>query len=206
VYYRDFLYNEEASANENLYYDYNDEFYRDIQTVPFETMEDKFFKVYHIEGAHQPFVFDKDVNRIENGTYSQNIEASFTIVSEYLNKLKECGVYDNSAIIVMSDHGFNEMDNPMGRLHPIFFAKGFGEQKDTLSFDDAPVSFEDFQEAVAKLEQGNTGDDIFSWKEGDERDRKCYVRFYNNPVTAYNIQCIQHGHAGEIDNVEIVGK
>ena len=206
VYYRDFLIDEEASANENLYYDYNDDFYKDIQTVPFETMEDKFFKIYHIEGAHQPFVYDKDVNRIEDGTYSQNIEASFTIALKYLNKLKECGVYDNSAIIIMSDHGFNEDDIPEGRLHPIFFAKGFGEHKETLSFSDAPVSFEDFQEALAKLEQGNSGDDIFSWKEGDVRDRKCYVRFYHNPATAHNIQCIQHGHAGEIDKVEVVGK
>jgi len=38
----------------------------------------KHLSLYYIWGAHVPFVFDKDMNRIEEGTYAQNVEACMT--------------------------------------------------------------------------------------------------------------------------------
>ncbi len=57
-----------------------------------------------------------------------------TVTMSYLNKLREAGVYDNSVIIILSDHGYNiegeavksssENENETGRQHPIFICKG----------------------------------------------------------------------------------
>ena len=58
-------------------------------------------------GAHVPFYFDKDVNVIDDADYYTSIESSMTVTMAYLNKLREAGVYDNSVIIILSDHGYN---------------------------------------------------------------------------------------------------
>ena len=58
-------------------------------------------------GAHVPFSFDKDVNVIDDADYYTSIESSMTVTMAYLNKLREAGVYDNSVIIILSDHGYN---------------------------------------------------------------------------------------------------
>lgn len=64
------------------------------------------------------------------GDYRSSLEASLTLTKAYLQKLKEAGVYDNSVIIVMADHGTNGEYylEPMGRQNPILFVKGIGEQ------------------------------------------------------------------------------
>ena len=60
-----------------------------------------------------------------------------TVTMAYLNKLREAGVYDNSVIIILSDHGYNiegeavkvaqKNENETGRQHPILFVKGLNE-------------------------------------------------------------------------------
>lgn len=72
------------------------------------------------------------MNEIENGTYEQSIEASMTIVATYLQKLKDSGVYDNTAIMILSDHGYNieDDDSSEKRQHPILFVKGVDEHYD----------------------------------------------------------------------------
>lgn len=90
---------------ETFSYD-NEVFYNAVKNSEMTKTDDKTFKFIHIWGAHVPFVFDKDMNRIEDGTYAQNVEACMTMTDAYLKKLKENGVYDNSVIIVMADHGY----------------------------------------------------------------------------------------------------
>ena len=64
------------------------------------------FQFVHAEGGHVPFDYDKDLNKIENGTYGQKVEASITLIKTYLERLKDNNSYDNSNIIIMADHGF----------------------------------------------------------------------------------------------------
>ena len=70
----------------------NETFYDEAKNSELTTTNDKTFKFIHIWGAHVPFVFDKDMNRIEEGTYAQNVEACMTMTDAYLKKLKENGV------------------------------------------------------------------------------------------------------------------
>ena len=69
------------------------------------------FKFIHLNGAHAPFIYDKDANVIgvEQGSYRQSMEASITLAANYIQALKDSGAYDNTALIVMADHGYNGM-------------------------------------------------------------------------------------------------
>ena len=75
------------------------------------------------------------------------MEASVTLAERYLSALKKSGTYDNTAIIVMSDHGFNQDidnadmgDNPFMRQCGLLLIKGVGEKHDTMQISEAPVS------------------------------------------------------------------
>ena len=64
----------------------NETFYDEAKNSELTTTNDKTFKFIHIWGAHVPFVFDKDMNRIEEGTYAQNVEACMTMTDAYLKE------------------------------------------------------------------------------------------------------------------------
>lgn len=204
IYYKNFMADERDIIKDNIFQDDNDAFLRDLQNETFTTSSDKFLKIYHVEGAHVPFVYDEKLNRVSNSNYKMSVEGSMYLADEFLKTLKENGVYDNSAIIILADHGFSEEDIPEDRLHPIFFVKGIGESKEKMDINDAPVSFEDFGEAVERLKDGASSDAVFDWKEGDERDRKCFVNFYKEEGNAHYEECIQKGHAGDYTQVIVV--
>lgn len=52
---------------------------------------EKRFKFIHLDGAHTPFMFDKDCNVIDekDGTYRQNTEAALTLAAMYIDELKK---------------------------------------------------------------------------------------------------------------------
>ena len=199
---KDFISSRKDTQNADIYSDNNRDFYLDLKKREIQKTSDRIFKLLHIEGAHVPFNYDKDVNYTENGTFETSTEATFTIVSTWLEKLQEAGVYDNSALIIMADHGLSLTDDPKGRQHPVFFVKGMNEHADSLRISDAPVSFEDLQTAFDRLMAGADGQSIFDWKEGDKRDRKCY--FLSYPELMRNLECIEHGKAGDISALEVL--
>lgn len=177
----------------------NTEFYERIQSQPITHVNQKSFKFIHIEGAHYPFHYDKDVNKIKNGTYEQNIEACMTVVDSYLDKLRASGSYDNSAIIIMSDHGYGgyEEDGKVGygRQNPFLMIKGRDEHHE-MQTSQAPVSYEDLQAAYLKLLDGTTGDNVFDWKEGDYRERR--FLFYQYEADNYITEYVQTGNARDL--------
>lgn len=164
---------------ETLFTDSNLRFYENLLREGITETEQKCFRFIHLEGGHVPFRYDRDVNVIENGTYKGNLEASLTVTKAYLEKLKESGVYDNTAIIVMSDHGYNvhNGEDCHGRQNPVFLVKGIGE-KHALQISDAPLSFEDLQEAYRRLLAGADGEQISDWKSDDQRERRYLLHEY----------------------------
>ena len=54
-----------------------------------------------------------------------------TIAATYLEKLKKADSYDNSVIIIMSDHGYDEEGTEeYGRQNPLLMIKGRNEHHD----------------------------------------------------------------------------
>ena len=137
------------------------------------------FKFYHLNGAHTPFILDenfevhKKKDTYEN--YRKQAKASVKMTEMFLNKLKELGIYDNSLIIVMGDHGAgyrvsekaleslkedtgieinNNEDEVSGKVIgsalPLLLVKPFKEKGD-LEISDSPVSTADIPETVFSL-------------------------------------------------------
>lgn len=194
-----------APEGEKIYSLSNKQFYEDLCQTEIQYADHPCFKFIHINGGHVPFMYDKDMNEIKNGTYEESIQASLTITKAYLDKLKKSGIYDNTAIIVMADHGsyIEGGNHPYGRTHPIFFAKGIHE-KHALQVSDAPVSFDDLQEAYQRLLSGGNGDQIFEWKSGDQRERRFLC--YEYGVEEYMSECMQTGKADDISTIYETGK
>ena len=172
------------------YFDWSDlSFYNTLKNEsPITAGGEKRFKYIHLEGAHEPHVYDKDFNVLDSSPYRDVIEANFTMLDLFLSQLKEAGVYDNTAIVIMSDHGsHNDTDLCTINQNPILLIKGRGEQHDELTVSHAPISFDDLQQAYQRLLDGEGSDGVFDWSEGDERSRRFiwYEMADNTLLTEY---------------------
>ncbi len=67
------------------------------------------FKFYHLPGAHTPFLIDENLNYRPmpntSQSYSRITEGLIKLTADLLHTLEEEGVYNNSTIIIVSDHG-----------------------------------------------------------------------------------------------------
>ena len=185
--------------------DDNSDFYQTLQSSDVTVIPEKCFRFIHIEGAHVPFRYDKDVNLIENGTYEQNIECSMTIVAAYLQKLRVAGVYDNTAIVLMADHGYGHkrVRTLVSRLNPLLAVKGKGE-KHPMGISEAPISYEDLQEMYQRLLNGAPSTEVFDAREGDTRIRRTIM--YNYQEEDRMAEFMQTGHAFDIETMIPTGR
>ncbi len=189
------------------FYGNNIPFYEHCISGEIEYTEDKCFKLIHLEGAHVPLVYNADVTTSEVTSYTGNVEATNTVMAAYIEKLKESGVYDNSVIIFLSDHGFNRNvgDVPEERQHSILFVKGIGETHGEMQVDSAPISQEDFSDAYLKLLDGGSGAELFEWEEGDARERRYLFHYSEDELTLGLWEYMQSGWAGDEDTLEYTG-
>lgn len=192
------------SDGSELFQYLNYDFYSDVQNAQVRTVDDKCFKFIHVEGAHVPLRYDKDVNIIDNGSYPQNVECSMTVLKAYLQRLKDAGVYDNSAIVVMADHGYGIYwdDGLLGRSNPLLAVKGVGESH-AMQISEAPISYEDLQESFSRLLSGKDSTQVFDAREGDQRQRRYLLYSYleENHMEEY----IQTGYATDLSGFQKTG-
>ena len=174
----------------------NGYFYNRVKNEPLIIEEKKCFRFIHVKGAHPPYDYDKEMTRIDNGTSRDGIEVSAFLANTYLNKLKEAGVYDNSVIIMMADHGYDHRQNP------VLFIKGKGERHE-YQISDAPISYVDLQDAFSKLLDGCGSEDAFEWREGDERIRRFLYYPFEDESTIYEMS--QSGKASDNESLVQTG-
>ncbi len=132
--------------------------YQKIKNEDIEVVDQNNFKFIHIQGGHVPFIYDKDVNIIEKGSYSSGIDATITIIKTYLEKLKENNLFDNTTIVIMSDHGYGY--GALNRGNPLLFIKGFNEHHD-YTVSDKKVSYINLVDAFNMLLEGKKSTDLF---------------------------------------------
>lgn len=123
------------------------------------------FRLIHAEGAHVPLDMDEHFNRIKGGTYLQKTVATAKLIEAFIDRLKWNGVYDDSVIIIMADHGYqpalNQPENYiLSRFNPILLIKGAGEKHD-LIFSDKPISYLDLPQAYIELLDGKQSTELF---------------------------------------------
>lgn len=135
----------------------------------------KVFHFYHFFGAHFG-AYLNEFGEVETDvtidtTVRQRTKGSFKILFDYLDQMKELGVYDNSTIIFMADHG-----DSYSPLNPMFLIKPKG-YSGAFSISDAPISYEDLLPTFLSLigEDGSKyGRTIFEIGEDEQRQRECW--------------------------------
>ena len=186
---------------EKEFYSYsNDSFYKKLDDT-IEKVDNNMFKFIHIEGAHGPFRYDKNMNYINNGNYETSIDATITIIEKYLNVLKENNIYDNSVIIITADHGYDN-DGTIGRSNPILYIKGYNEHHEYIDSTDK-VSFIDLVNSYEKLINDNSSKDLFKEVQPNDKRRILAYDFeYDGDIYEY----YQEGNAWNKDTIKSTGK
>ena len=180
----------------------NKESYMNFKKQKIEKTDEKVFKFIHLFGAHVPFTTDKDLKYKKNATYYDGLEGCVTIVKAFLDELKANDVYDNSAIIILSDHGYALGNGPEGRQNPILFIKGVDEHHD-LEKSKLPISYTDLDSAYTDLMDGKKSDELFS---DVEEDRERTIILYEYLKEDHMMEAIQKGKAWNEKTLKRTGK
>lgn len=148
----------ESSTDESivLYGDNNYDFDSSLNGIN-TSNEKKTFRLYHIDGVHPPFSISADFS--PSGSVTSIEEEAYGImyvVDHLLTLLKENGIYDNSAIVIMADHGYFDE-----RSNPLFMVKGVGESH-PLEISDKPLSYDYLQDILINLCEGKDSKDAVS--------------------------------------------
>lgn len=152
-------------------------FYQRLQQRHIFDTETKQYKVIHIDGTHLPFVWDENLEIHAEGTSeSQTTKAVLKLIHMWLTQLKEAGVYENSTILILGDHGANQL-----RQNPVLLYKQ-AFQTAPFEISNAPVSYADIEPTLLKalgldIADAETISDI---GETDDRKRFYYDFSWNN--------------------------
>ena len=170
----------------------NSEFAGIVKSRDFVSCGDRAFRFIHLIGAHAPF---------ENGNYDSTMSESLNIVHDYLDRLRDSGFYDNSAIVILGDHGC-EGDGITGRHNPVLLIKGIGERH-SFRESDAPVSYADLEAAFESLLEGSSGDSVFDCSPGEIRERRFLTMYLDRDGTAF--EYVSEGHASDLSSMVSTG-
>lgn len=158
-------FNSTIEMDDNPYDWRNDALYDGFNNSAIETSSAAQFRLIHAEGAHVPLDMDENLNRIVGGTYLQKTTATAKLIAAFIERLKAAGVYDNSVIIILSDHGYQPASGApenyiLSRFNPVLMIKGFGERHD-FAVSDKPVSYLDLPDAYVDLLNGKQTAELF---------------------------------------------
>lgn len=163
--------------------------------------KNNYFHFLHIEGAHFPYDLNKNLEKLTDETnYDDKLGATISMIDTYLTRIKDSGMYDNSVIIILSDHGQNDL-NPVGRQNPILYIKGIDEHH-KLEVSNKKVSYVDLNESIYKDLLDNKKS--FELLENVDNDRIRRYLWYKDYDDMYE-QTLD-GHAWETEKLINTGK
>lgn len=153
----------------------------------------RFFKFYTLLGAHDPVKTDRHMQEVDvmlTDRYEQLL-GYFLVLDELFAQMKAQGVYDNSTVIVMGDHGMGTIANPA------FLVKYPGETGEVMRRSDAPVELLDLRATCAYgagIDPAPFGTPAHEWEGVTDRERRLIdyefrqpsgFNFYLNDMTEY---------------------
>ncbi len=116
------------------------------------------YSIVELFGVHAPSVRNAEFERIE---YSEDVpildrkveagRAQLNLLCRYLDDLKKAGVYEDTTVIMMADHGFGM------RFYPVFLVKEAHRKAEGFQIDHTPLSAkDDLKSILVGLTSGNT--------------------------------------------------
>ena len=163
------------------------------------TGEAPVYKWHHYVGTHIPAkwgaacgLLDEPVT--DRGAYLEQAECILTGIGKLLDKLREAGIYDQTAMIISGDHGHNVASDdaigiPLNRhLSPGLHGQGRPallvkrrNNREHLAFSAAPTSVMDIHPTALKLVgMDSSGPSVFEITADEERER--VFRVYSNAI------------------------
>jgi hypothetical protein len=168
------------------------------------------FKFIHLKGLHLPLIMNEDLDYEEMEPYRDNMlrqgAGVLKIAATFLERLEQLGVYDDTLIFIVADHGsgvadakinstpygdnFNKRGPYQGNFSsfksagiPLVLAKRLHARGELVT-SDAPVTLGDLPRTVVEelgLEADFPGASMFSVQEGERRER-IYRAFIGSQV------------------------
>ena len=147
------------------------QFYLDFKNEGLSiTEEGHVFSLYHLFGAHGPYTMDENGARVEQSSWIQQIHGDMKIIGDYIAELKSKGVYENSTIIIVADHGGVSLyQNPALFVKQANENKAFSINSDPLTFEEVRATFvsglpESDREKYGKNLKNYTSEDLKEWR------------------------------------------
>lgn len=134
-----------------------------------------YFVVNHLNGGHE-FINDANCQYAQDPDRDDTIKGIFLLAAEYINQIKESGSYDDSTIIIMTDHGTGR------NAQPIFFMKEPHETHDVMQENNAPITYEELMPTIVELlgeDYSVFGQSFHEFKQDEVRHRVFYDRAYD---------------------------
>ena len=138
--------------------------------------------IQHLDGTHLPHDTAADGSYDTEATMQDTQEGILLMIDDYLNNLKNLGLYDDATVIITADHGrwdvFEDGDDPQ----VVYFIKQAGESHDSVITNHAPISHDDFRATVLGIigeDYSDYGTSIFDIEESELRERTLVNREIN---------------------------
>lgn len=170
--------------------------------------ENNNFKVYHVDGTHSPYTFDGTLTSEADRVYGvyDEAEGCLNLLDEYMQALKKNSMYDNTAIIVMADHGYYGLWQ-----NPVFMIKNFDEKQE-FTVSDVKMSWDYLDEIFVSLASDEKVDDIYIQECGKDSDVRLFSNYswdnndWNRQYMPEITEYLVYGDAKDISKFECVGE
>lgn len=169
---------------------------------------------HYIHGAHVPWIFDEKCNKVDEpfDNPTPTTKGCFYLLSELIRLLKEAKIYDNTAILLCSDHGGRAYQTPFDMT---FMIKPFHENKNEVSIDDSKVQSVDVLPTLLWLACGkdvdfNDFDGYPAFNIPNGRIRKVYKLAENKSFpffdgwSALSTNCLNEFDFIDVNNIPLV--
>jgi hypothetical protein len=179
------------------------------------TAQKKVFKFFHLRGIHDPFRMDENLLpamfKSNRANWKRIARGELKLAEIFLRGLKKLGIFDNSMVFVLADHGHphgvygrllppdlairgsftvsSGIKKVMQSAIPLLLIKDFQAAEKEMKVSDTPTSVGDIAATVFERLgiQGNfPGNSIFKIQGNEPRVR--YFYYYNWNIKSWNIQ------------------
>lgn len=171
------------------------------------------FRLIHLLGPHFPCTMNEYAQPMGNTTRPQQARGSLRIVLEYLQQLKELGLYDDATIIITADHGYRsesnfDLKNGQRVMSPIMLVKPSQtahEAMAPLQVSQMPVTTSDIMPTImaqadiapTQFDPAESGVDMLSCNDA-ERERFFYFTIKNEDLAEVGL--LEFRIAGDVLN------
>ena len=173
------------NSEDKIYHDDDAKLYKNLKSSGLHyTNSDKNYTFIYLHGTHSPYTLDADAQRVESSTSKEQTMGSFKIIADYIDQMKELGVYDNSTIVITGDHGYPYTDvDPLLECtdtgtKTAVFVKPKSSKTSGLSVSHAPASVADIIPTIVKDTGMKTstdyGESLFDIAQDSTRERIYY--------------------------------